>query len=286
MSIYIDEASCLGSGSWPEVAAKAKHVAGDISIIRVTGGRHVWMPSDAAAAVRTGTKLLIAGGGLPLQGMENMGIERAVLASQDSLFEGGGYDTAEEGARFDSEGLPLCPGCGHAMHWESAGLRDTETFGGDEVEYTACPSCGKKWELVGRRNLYPTSSARGRGRRASGGRVNVGSGPERVNVGSEPGPVDVGTTPGVAMARRGPAIQVVLVNPDEEAAALVADALSGFGASVTGDGDSWLIDTSQPFVGDIGAAYISLVKLHRLISQRGVPPGLFRDLRDWVAGRS
>jgi len=278
MSIYINEASCLGPGSWPEVVAKAKHTAGGIAIIRVSGGQHVWMPADAAAGVRTGTKLLIAGGGLPLQGLENLGVERAVLASQDSLFE-------EDSVDYDGDGQPLCPGCKRSMEWESAGSRDTETMGGHEVEYLGCPGCGAKYELVhgfgGDVELYPTAS-RGRSR----SRVAVGAVGDPVNVGGEPGRVDVGVTPGVAMAQKGPGIQIVLVNPDREAAAAVEDALAGFGASVTSTDDTWLIDTSQPFAGDIGKAYISLVKLHNLISQRGVPPGLFRDLRDWVAGRS
>ena len=265
----------MGTGSWPRVMAKAKHEAGDVSIIRVTGGSLVWMPADAAAEVRTGTRLLIAGGGLPLQGLEHLGVERAVLAGQQGLFEGEG-DLLHDGIARDVNGAPLCPMCGGSMMSPRFG----DVPESDDVEYFYCPACQEKWELVhdyDGAELYPTSS-RKRGRQVLAG--------EPVNVGGSVEPVNVDGGPGVAMARAPRGFQVVLVNPGEEAAAAVDDALSGFGTATRAAENVWVIDTSEPFAGSQGPAYTSLVKLHRLISQRGVPPSLFRDLRDWVAGRS
>jgi hypothetical protein len=275
MSIYMSEASCTGTGEWPEAIAKVKHIAGDIAIIRCSGGRHVWMPTSASSVVGPGTRLLVAGGGLPLAGMENLGIERAVLvAGQDSLFN-------QEKVEVDTDGLPLCPNCRRGLTYHDSDTdadSDTETMSGLSVERLNCLECGDEFELVndpvdGNR-LHPVANTkRGRSRK-------------RVSVGAVELPVGVGAAPGVAMARAGNGIEIVLVNPTSESAAGVEDALVGFGESVQHAGDGWVIDMNSPFAGEVGPAYVSLVKLHRLISQRGVPPGLFRDLRDWVAGRS
>ena len=273
----MSESSCLGTGTWPEVIAKSKHEAGDLTIIRVTGGQHVWMPAEAAACVRMGTRLKVAGGGLPLQGLEHLGIERAMtLASDNSLF-------GEEDVEVDGDGLPICPDCHGSLNYESTGSRDSETMGGSSVEYLACEGCGETFELVndpinGSR-LYPQASSRGRSR----GRVAVGALLEP-EVNPDAGRVDVGVA-GVAMARAGEGFEIVVVNPDPGTAAAVETALQGFGTASPAGENKWVIDTSRPFAGDIGLAYVSLVKLHRLISQRGVPPSLFRDLRDWVSGR-
>jgi hypothetical protein len=279
MEMSISGASCLGAGSWPEVIAKSFHPAGEITIIRATGGRHVWMPSLDASRMCPGARLKVSGGGIPLMGMESLPIERAVaVASQESLFE-------EDSAEFDPDGLPLCPHCRIGMDWEEAGFRETETMGGHGVEYLRCPECGQAFELVANKRLYPAEAAsrgRGRGRRVSQ-MVAVGASqqvPESVDVGAVP------RTPGVAMGKGADGIFVELVNPTAEASASVRSALAGFGGAVREEDSRWTIDMSRPFSGAIGPAYVSLVKIHELISMRGVPPGLFRDLRDWVAGRS
>jgi hypothetical protein len=240
------------------------------------------MPASDAAGVGPGTRLKIAGGGLPLMGMENMGVERAVLASQESLFDPGYDDDGR--ARFNSEGRPLCPDCGRVMDavdTEDGKYRDYETMGGYEIDYYWCPVCQREYELIeGDITRASSGAGRGRGRRRT---VAVGA-PGGHAAGS---PVDVGAPPrqpGVAMASRPEGIEEVLINPAPEARAALGEVLGGFGELQPFGADGYVIDTSVPFAGDTGRAYASLVQLHRLISQRGVPPDLFRKLRDWVSG--
>jgi len=46
------------------------------------------------------------------------------------------------------DALPLCPDCEQACDWQSAGDRDTESMGGDEIQYLWCENCEQHWELL------------------------------------------------------------------------------------------------------------------------------------------
>lgn len=283
MSIHTDS-SCM-SGGMERTMAKQVHAAGSCSIVRAAGGRMFWMSSSDARAVKPGTEILV-------EGSEHAALgpccPRAILASPvapggESLFEGsGGYDPGE-GARFDSDGLPLCPGCGSAMDWDEA-AGDGETMGGLEVEYAACPACGERWELVDNSRLYPTAS-RDRHRRRAGSSLIRRARTSRLAVG-------VGADerrPGVAIGKAGEDMYFALSNWDPDSRRAMEEMLEGLAPHVApalqkGDAVLWTVETSRPFAGDRGAAYASLVKLHELLSSRGVVPSSFRDLRNWVSG--
>lgn len=279
------ESSCM-SGGMERVMAKQVHAAGNCAVVRAAGGRMFWMYAADARAVKPGSDILVEGGEHAALGPC---CPRAILAgpvasADESLFEGpAGYGSGE-GAKFDSDGLPLCPDCGAAMDWAAAGGRDLETAGGYGVEYLVCPSCGEKWELVEGRRLYPTASAGGRGR----GRTAGLTGPARTSTSA----VGVGAEerrPGVAIGEFAGGTYVALSNWDEESRSATEEALLGFAPHVgpaeqRGDALLWQIETSRPFEGDRGEAYAGLMRLHELLSARGTVPSSFRELRNWVSG--
>lgn len=57
----------------------------------------------------------------------------------------------------DAEGLPRCPECRGGLGYVSPGDRDTETMGGESVDYMKCDRCNTEFEIVGDR-IYPTSN--------------------------------------------------------------------------------------------------------------------------------
>lgn len=293
MSTYTDS-SCM-SGCMERTIAKQVHAAGSCWIVRAAGGRMLWVSAEDVRAVRPGTELLVEGGEHEVLGACCL---RAILASpvaddNESLFESGsrGYD-ASRGARFDSDGVPLCPGCGQGMSLADEREGGFEPLGGVSVDHASCPGCGMGWELVDGRELYPSPS--GRGRKAKQGSCGIRPAPTSSSVlgvcASGPGE-DPETSPGVALGEVPGGTYVALANWTDEFRSELESILEGFSPHVgparqQGDSVYWTIETSDPFAGDKGDAYASLVRLYGLISERGTAPSSFRDLRNWVSGVS
>lgn len=51
-------------------------------------------------------------------------------------------------AKFDSDGLPLCPDCGRSLSHAPSDGRDRETMGGYEISYFECETENTKWEVI------------------------------------------------------------------------------------------------------------------------------------------
>lgn len=50
----------------------------------------------------------------------------------------------EDTAKYDHDGLLICPYCGKSCDNDSAGDRDLETMGGYSIEYHYCEHCKEK----------------------------------------------------------------------------------------------------------------------------------------------
>jgi len=47
------------------------------------------------------------------------------------------------------EGTPFCPDCNVGLDFMPSNGRDTETMGGESVEYAKCEKCNQEFEIIG-----------------------------------------------------------------------------------------------------------------------------------------